>query len=161
VTLPIDPDLAARLGELVERVDHFSIAAWSTEDVRPLMSLMGGSYVDSGEDIDGFKWSQFQLPGGGKAEVISPVDGAGPDNFLLRYLNRRGPGLHHVTLKVSSLESAIDTAKEAGFRIVDQNTKGPWKEAFVHPASAAGVLIQLAEWDDRPGFQADMGKVDG
>jgi methylmalonyl-CoA/ethylmalonyl-CoA epimerase len=156
VAAHVPPDLTARLAGLVERVDHFSIAAWSADDVVPVMTLMGGTYIDSGEDIDGFAWSQYRLPGGGKAEIIAPAAGTDSDHFLVRYLERRGPGLHHITLKVHNLDSAIEAAEAAGFNVVDRSTKGPWREAFVHPGSASGILIQLAEWEDRPGFQDDM-----
>lgn len=150
MTPPIDSDLAETLGSLVERVDHFSIAARHTKDGAAVVALMGGTYIDRGEDDDGFEWSQYRLPGGGKAEIIAPVADAGPDHFLVRYLEDRGPGLHHVTLKVHSLEAAIDAAERAGFRVVGRNTKGQWREAFVHPSSASGVLVQLAEWSDAP-----------
>jgi len=96
-----------------------------------------------------FRWIQFDLPGQGRLEMISPIVEDG-ENFLNRYLDEHGEGLHHLTFKVTDIGKAVARAKELGFTVVGFNDSDPdWKEAFVHPASAHGVLIQLAEFEDK------------
>ena len=136
------------IAHLIERLDHVSIAVEDIRGILPLIELMGGSFHDGGyEGPLGFRWAQFDLPGG-RIEVIEPVT---EDCFLRRDLARRGPGMHHVTFKVIDLRAAIDGATDAGLRIVGHSEDDPeWKEAFIHPKSANGVLVQLAEFDDPP-----------
>ena len=56
---------------------------------------------------------------------------------------------HHLTLKVTSIESARMRADELGFRVVGDTIADPtWSELFLHPASTHGVLIQFAEFED-------------
>jgi len=58
--------------------------------------------------------------------------------------------MHHLTFKVSDIGRAVARARELGFTVVGfDDSEEDWKEAFVHPASAHGVLIQLAEFPDK------------
>ncbi len=137
--------------ELVERLDHVSIAVRDLRASARVAELLGGRFRDGGLSFAGdFRWAQWDLPGG-KLEMIAPVDPDDERSFLVRFLRDRGEGLHHLTLKVSDLEAAIDLAQAGGFEIVGVDlTNEGWKEAFVHPRSASGVLIQLAEFTDGP-----------
>lgn len=140
----------AALDEVVERLDHVCIAVADIAASLPLVELMGGRFLDGGDSKPGaFRAAQFRLPGGAKLELIQPVDLEDEDHFLVRFLDRSGPGIHHITLKVTDLAKAIDRARELGFEVVGEDRSGQnWNEAFVHPRSAQGVLIQLAEWYD-------------
>lgn len=124
--------------------DHVAIASWdATGPARMLTDVLGAGFV-AGDDEPGpgFRWLQFELPGG-RIEVIEPLH---RDGFLYRFLTRRGEGVHHVTLKVRDLAGSIGRLTEAGFEPVDVNLEhDTWKEAFLHPRDASGVLIQLAE----------------
>jgi methylmalonyl-CoA epimerase len=125
-------------------VDHVAMATWDVSNmVRLLTEVLGGEYVDGGDDQGaGFRWLQFRLPGG-KIEVLEPLHREG---FLYRFLTRRGEGLHHVTIYVSDLAEAVPKLKAAGYEPVDVNLANEfWKEAFLHPRDTSGVLIQLAQ----------------
>ncbi|MFV1971033.1 MAG: VOC family protein [Acidimicrobiia bacterium] len=138
------------LADVIERFDHVSIAVHDIEIAQALVDLLGGSHIGGGLSFAGdFRWIQFDLPGQGRLELISPlVDDE--DNFLNRYLAEHGEGMHHLTFKVSDIHRAVDRARELGFTVVGFNDREEdWKEAFVHPASAHGVLIQLAEFPDK------------
>lgn len=143
-------ELLAGLNGLVEKFDHVSMAVWRIEDVLPLIDLMGGTFRSGGDVPARFRWAQWHLPGHGKLEVVQPLDPDDPDHFLVRFLRTRGPGLHHLTFKVTNLLEAVDRARDLGFDVVGVSTDRWWKEAFLHPMSAQGVLIQLAEWSDQP-----------
>jgi methylmalonyl-CoA/ethylmalonyl-CoA epimerase len=108
---------------------------------------MGGRFVQGG-DTERFRWAQWALPGHGKLELIQPLDPSAADDFLTRFLRDRGPGLHHLTFRVHDLLDAVDAARAMGFEVTGVSPDGEWKEAFVHPRSSQGTLIQLAEWDD-------------
>lgn len=125
-------------------MDHVAFATWDvTNTVRLLTDVLGGAYVDGGDDdTAGFRWIQFRLPGG-KIELLEPLH---RDGFLYRFLTKRGEGLHHVTLYVRDLGEAIPRLTAAGYEPVDVNLDSDyWKEAFLHPRDTSGVLIQLAE----------------
>jgi methylmalonyl-CoA/ethylmalonyl-CoA epimerase len=132
---------------VVDRFDHVSIAAWDIRDALPLIELMGGEFYQGGDEA-AFRWAQWHLPGSGKIEVIQPLDRSDADNFLVRFLSDRGPGIHHLTFRVHDLTGAVAHARTMGFEVTGVSPEGAWKEAFIHPRSTVGTLIQLAEWDD-------------
>lgn len=142
----------SELGDIVERFDHLSVGVHSIIAAQATVELLGGRFRDGGDSRAGrFRWVQFDLPGPSKLEMIEPLDPDDHDNFLVRFLAANGEGIHHVTLKVNDIRLAVERAIELGMVVVGVNTgHESWKEAFVHPRSANGVLVQLAEWTDGP-----------
>lgn len=138
------------LRDVIERFDHVSIAVHDIEITQALVDLLGGTHIGGGLSYGGdFRWIQFDLPGQGRLEMISPLV-EDENNFLNRYLEEHGEGLHHLTFKVTDIHVAVERARELGFTVVGfDDSEEDWKEAFVHPASAHGVLIQLAEFPDK------------
>jgi methylmalonyl-CoA/ethylmalonyl-CoA epimerase len=129
------------------RVDHVAMATWDASGpARLLIEVLGAEFVDGADEPhNGFRWLQFQLPGG-KVEVIEPLNREG---FLYRFLTRRGEGLHHVTLYVPDLALAIGQLRGKGYDPVDISLHNDfWKEAFLHPRDTSGVLVQLAQVAD-------------
>ena len=91
----------------------------------------------------GFSWAQFQFPGGGVIELLEP---SGPESFLNGFLEERGEGLHHITLRVRDIEKRAGELAQLGYRPFRPKFHDPvWKELFLHPKETHGVLIQLAE----------------
>src|SRR5262249_5186393 len=78
----------------------------------------------------------------------------GPQGFVQRFLAERGPGIHHVTFKVPSLDAVCTRAEGAGYGIVGRDDSDPeWREAFLHPKQALGIVVQFAQpgpFDDGP-----------
>jgi len=138
------------LGPVVERFDHVSMAVADIEATAPLLGLLGATFFDGGTNPNGdFRWVQYSLPGSGTLELIAPLD-SDPDHFIQRFLRERGEGLHHLTFKVFDIGEAVRRATELGFVVTGfDDSFDDWKEAFVHPRSANGVLIQLAEFPDK------------
>jgi catechol 2,3-dioxygenase-like lactoylglutathione lyase family enzyme len=96
----------------------------------------------------GFVWKQWRFAGGGVLEVLEPA--GAPSGFLHRFLDRRGPGIHHVTFKVPDLRTASERARGLGYDVVGYDDSQPgWKECFLHPKQAQGIVVQLAESDPR------------
>lgn len=128
----------------VVKVDHVAMATWDLSKAASLWTeVLGARFVDGGdEERTGFRWLQFELPGG-KVELLEPLHA---DGFLHRFLARRGEGLHHVTLYVADIAAAIPALTGAGYEPVDVNVEhAAWKEAFLHPRDTSGVLVQLAQ----------------
>ena len=127
------------------QVDHVAIAVRSVAAARPLfVDSLGGEFLFAGENkAQGFRWAQFRFPHGGKVELVTPIDGEG---FVQRFLDRRGEGVHHITFKVPDIVRSIEHLEKQGVPLVNVSTTHPsWKEAFIHPKDAHGVLIQLAQ----------------
>ena len=140
------------LDDLIERFDHVSVAVNSIRGALPLVSLLEGRFRDGGiQPSGGFRWVQFDLPGTGRLELIEPLPDVAADNFLIRFLETKGEGIHHVTLKVYDLDLAVARATSLGLDVVGVDTSYEnWQEAFVHPKSASGVLVQIAQWTENP-----------
>lgn len=132
------------------RLDHVAVAV---RDVRAAMrvyaDLLGARFLFGGDQhASGFRWIQFAFPGGGKLELIASLRGG---SFVERFIDARGEGIHHVTLKVPDLAEAVQQVRAAGIEPIGVALGDPeWKEAFIHPRDAHGALVQLAEspWTD-------------
>jgi methylmalonyl-CoA/ethylmalonyl-CoA epimerase len=133
----------------VKRIDHVGVAVRDKEKAgRFLTEALGARkvldepWVFRGQE---FNWAYFDLGEGGRIELISSPD---PDNFINRYIEKRGEGMHHITIQVVDLAEAIESLGEMGVEVHDINTSDPsWKEAFISPRDSFGVLIQLAEFE--------------
>ena len=126
-------------------VDHVAIAVRDVRRSIPFFTdALGASFLFSGERRDqGFRWAQFRFPGGGKIELVTPL---GPEGFVWRFLERRGEGVHHVTLKVPDLQASIAHLEGLKIPLFNVSLDNPgWKEAFIHPRDANGTLVQLAQ----------------
>ena len=126
-------------------LDHVAHAAEHHRDLLPRYAGdLGGVYVGHGEAI-GFSPMQLRFANDAKVELLRPHrEDRNP--FLRRYLDRRGPGLHHATFKVPDIRATIASLEAAGHAVVDVDLSQPdWQEAFVHPKSAHGFLVQIAQ----------------
>jgi methylmalonyl-CoA epimerase len=83
--------------------------------------------------------------GAGHVELLSPL---GPDTPVGKYLERRGPGLHHVAYAVEDIDAALEALRGAGLRLIDQTPRVGIRNsrvAFVHPGALAGVLTEIVQ----------------
>ena len=79
-------------------------------------------------------------------ELISPKGNEG----LARFLEKRGPGLHHIAVEVEGIEAALELLKGLGVPLIDETPRRGargHKVAFVHPSATGGVLVELVEPD--------------
>ena len=152
------------LEPFVRRFDHISIAVRGIAKLLPLLDLLGAAYLTGAKDVDkGYRWVQFTLPGGTRIELLEPIDITDVDHFLVRFLDGRGEGVHHLTFRVHDIHAAVDAAERIGYEVVGIDDEGDWKEAFLHPRSSHGVLIQLAQWeikDDPIALEDVLGHTD-
>lgn len=126
-------------------LDHVALAF---EDRTPgqqrYAGELGGEWVGGGAD-PGFWSEQVRFANGMKVELLEPLN-VEENDFLRRFLDRNGPGPHHLTYKVTDIVGALALVEEAGYRPVSVNLENEhWKEAFLHPKDAPGVVVQLAQ----------------
>ena len=127
------------------QIDHVAIAVRSVASAKPFfVDALGASFLFGGDNVrQGFRWAQFRFPHGGKIELVTPID---DDGFVQRFLDKRGEGVHHMTLKVPDSKRAIAHLEATGVELINVSIEHPyWKEAFVHPRDGHGVLVQVVQ----------------
>ncbi|MGI9148071.1 MAG: VOC family protein [Chloroflexota bacterium] len=138
-------------GELgVEALDHTAIAVRDIQAALPLYRDLQGGIASGYERISdkGFMWMTLRYPNGSQVELLAP---AGAGGFLHDFLARRGEGTHHLTFIVRDVRRAVERARAAGLRVVDEDYREPrWQEAFISPRSAFGTIVQLAQTNMTP-----------
>jgi methylmalonyl-CoA/ethylmalonyl-CoA epimerase len=134
--------------------DHIAIAVPRLADADAVLAGQLGGRSTFGATTDEYRFRHWRYEGGGDLEVLEPV---GANGFLHRFLAQRGPGIHHVTFTVPNLDDACDRARVYGYSIVGYDGSDPqWKEAFLHPREAQGIVVQLAETNvHQPGEPAN------
>jgi methylmalonyl-CoA/ethylmalonyl-CoA epimerase len=126
-------------------LDHVAHAVPRWQDVWGRYAVDLGAEWSSGGQGRGFSPAQLRFGNGARIEVLMPND-PHLNDFLQRFLAASGPGPHHMTFKVPDLTAAIETARKAGIEPIGIDRSDPeWMEAFLHPKTATGVVVQLAE----------------
>jgi methylmalonyl-CoA/ethylmalonyl-CoA epimerase len=126
-------------------LDHLAIGTPALADGWDLFGgVLGGSYVYGG-DAPGFWWGQLEFGSGPKVELLTPT--GGPDAaFLERFLASRGPGPHHFNFYSPDIRQTLAAIARQGIEPVYASLESDtWKEAFLHPKSAYGIVIQIAQ----------------
>jgi hypothetical protein len=133
------------------RFDHIAIGMSRMVDATEMLVGTLGGVPAYGQPSGVFRWGSWTFEGGGTIEILEPM---GDHGFLHRFLDERGPGVHHVTFRVPSLDEVTNRAERAGYDVVGRDDSDPdWKEAFLHPKQALGIVVQFAEsvgGDDEP-----------
>jgi methylmalonyl-CoA/ethylmalonyl-CoA epimerase len=131
-------------------LDHVAIGTTALADGWELFGgVLGGSWVYGG-DSPGFWWGQLRFGTGPKIELITPT--SSPDSaFLERFLTARGPGPHHLNFIVPDISGTLQEVRRLGIEPVGVNLESAnWKEGFLHPRDAYGIVIQVAQQSGRP-----------
>jgi methylmalonyl-CoA/ethylmalonyl-CoA epimerase len=130
----------------LDRIDHIAVAV---EDLDAAAALYGGSLGMSGAHRETVAEQGVEAVlldvGDGHVELLRPL---GPDTPVGRFLTRRGPGLHHVAYRVSDIDAALQDAREAGLRLLDEEARTGIRGsrvAFLHPAATGGVLTEIVQ----------------
>lgn len=129
-----------------QKIDHIAIAVRSLDSALKSYSDALGLSDWNIEDVPDQKTRVAFLPmGESRIELLA---GTAEDSPIARFIAKRGEGLHHICIQVRNLEAEMKRLKARGVRLVDQNLRlgaGGCKIAFIHPSSAAGVLIELSQ----------------
>jgi methylmalonyl-CoA/ethylmalonyl-CoA epimerase len=137
---------------MIQNIDHLGIAVRSIEEGRRLYEAMG-LRVEAIEEVPAEGVRVALIPcGGSQIELLEPTS---PDSPIAKFLEKRGPGLHHVCLASDGVREDDRRLRDAGFEVLrpepTRGAGGCWVQ-FVHPRSTGGVLLELSEpGDDEPG----------
>jgi methylmalonyl-CoA/ethylmalonyl-CoA epimerase len=126
------------------RVAHIGIAVPSIAAALPFYRDVLGLEPGAPEAADGATIVSLHL-GDVDVELLEPRDAQSP---VARFLEARGPGIHHICYRVRDLEAALARCRAAGYRLVDETPRtgaGGHRIAFIHPKATAGILLELTD----------------
>jgi methylmalonyl-CoA/ethylmalonyl-CoA epimerase len=127
-------------------LDHIGIAVRDLNEALAFYRDALGLEVGEIEEVPSQQVRAQFLPLGDAAlELLEATSGG---SAIARSIERRGPGIHHITLRVDDLAATLATLRERGVRLVDEHPRpgaGGSLVAFIHPSAAQGVLIELKE----------------
>ena len=128
------------------RIDHVGVAVEDLDEAVALYSERLAMPVEHRETVEE-QGVEAVLLGVGEShvELLRPL---GPETAVARFLDRNGPGLHHVAYGTDDIDSALDAVRAAGLRLIDEQPRTGIRNsrvAFVHPESTGGVLTELVE----------------
>jgi LAO/AO transport system kinase len=125
-------------------IDHLGIAVPALDAAIGFYGSLGLT-VGHRETVASEKVDVAMLPAGdSRIELLQP---SSPDSPIAKFLEKRGPGLHHIALRVPDLNAAVASLKASGARLLNEPRQGAGGHTyvFVHPASAGGVLLELIQ----------------
>lgn len=130
----------------VRRIDHVAIVVDDIDQALAFWRDGLGLELSHVEDVPSQQSVVAFLPTEhGEIELVKPTD---EDSGVARFLEKRGPGVHHVCFQMEDLEASLETLKDKGIRLINTEpvigTAGK-RIAFIHPESTHGVLVELYE----------------
>ncbi|MBW3631335.1 MAG: methylmalonyl-CoA epimerase [Gemmatimonadetes bacterium] len=130
-----------------ERVlDHIGIAVHSLDQAIPVWEALAGASPSPRDVVDTQGVEVVFLGSGpGRVELLAPTR---PDSPIGRFLERGGPGMHHLCYRVQNLETALADFAARGYHLIDTAPRSGafgHRVAFLHPRTAGGVLVELVE----------------
>jgi methylmalonyl-CoA epimerase len=128
------------------KIDHIGIATRGIETAADVwLKTLGLTEIET-EEVAEQKVRVAMLPVG--ESRIELLEATSPDSPIAKFIEKRGPGIHHVALSVKDIHAAIAELKANGTRLIDEQPRpgaGGCLVAFVHPSSTGGVLLELVQ----------------
>ncbi len=130
----------------ISHIEHLGIAVRSIEEALPYWeNVLGLKCYNIEEVADQKVRTAFLKIGEVKIELLEPTSG---ESTIAKFLENKGPGIHHIAYAVKDIESALAEAEEKGLRLIDKTPRAGAEGltiAFLHPKSTEGVLTELCE----------------
>jgi methylmalonyl-CoA epimerase len=127
-------------------LDHVGIAVKNLDEALAFYRDGLGLRVEVPEEVANQRVRAHFIPAGQAAlELLEPTSS---DSVIARYTEKRGPGLHHITLRVDDIQAALEQLRVRGVRLIDEQPRAGAEGAlvaFIHPSSAHGVLVELKQ----------------
>lgn len=133
---------------MILRIDHVAIAVRDFQKAYNFFTHVLGAVpaAKAPDERLRFMWHTFSLGDLSRMELVTPT---GPGSFLDGFLKNREGGVHHITLQTDDIYAAKEELEKQGVPYFGFADYGPvWKELFIHPRDAFGVLIQIAQFTD-------------
>ena len=130
---------------MIRRIDHIGIAVKSLDEAAKTYEALGFE-VEEIEEVAEQKVRVAMLPVG--ESRIELLEATSEDSDIAKFISSRGEGIHHIAINVENIEEALNKAREAGLRLIDEKPRigaGGKKVAFIHPKSTHGVLLEFVE----------------
>jgi methylmalonyl-CoA epimerase len=131
---------------MIKSIDHVAIAVISLDETLEQFQRLFGATLEHREAIDGYGVEVATVNLGNTC--VEFVEGKTLDSPTRKYVDKNGPGIHHIALEVDDIEMAIKTLAAAGAELIDRSPrtgKGGSKVAFIHPKSTGKILYELVE----------------
>jgi len=129
---------------MATKIAHIGIAVRSLAEILPFYRDVLQLPELQLDDSDGARINGLRA-GESLVELLEANDALSP---IAKFLEKRGPGLHHICFAVDDIDAALERCRAAGIRLIDSTPRigaEGKRIAFLHPASTAGVLIELSE----------------
>ena len=128
------------------KIDHIGIATNGIDDAASFYRDSLGLAVAEIEEVANQKVRVAMLPlGESRIELLEPTS---DDSPISKFLAKRGPGIHHIAVRVEDIRATLSELKQQGTRLIDEEPRagaGGCLVAFIHPSSTGGVLLELVE----------------
>lgn len=128
------------------KLEHIGIATRGIDEAIGFWRDALGLEVVETEEVEEQKVRVAMLPvGEPRVELLEPTSADSP---IAKFLEKRGPGIHHIAMRVQDIRATLARLKEKGARLIDEAPRvgaGGCLVAFIHPASSGGVLLELVE----------------
>jgi methylmalonyl-CoA epimerase len=131
------------------QIDHLGIAVRSLHEGLRFYQELLGMNVTHRETVESERVRVAMLPAGSgsrapRIELLEPTD---PDCTVARFIETRGPGLHHIALRVDDLQAVVERLRAEGARLLNEPREGAGGHTYVflHPHSTGGVLLELIQ----------------
>jgi methylmalonyl-CoA/ethylmalonyl-CoA epimerase len=141
-------------------LDHVGLAVETVDTIEPIFQLIGAEkLVDETLDFLGARWLYYEIGPASRVELLVPTE---DNTFLTDFIDRSGPGLHHITFEVANLDDFATHLNENDVELIDRTQRPKYKEAFISPRATGGVLLQLIEYEKGyeqyavPGINTDI-----
>ena len=132
--------------DFLKRLDHIGIAVPDLGRALAFYSgALGISHAREEEVVPEKVRVAFLPVGGVNLELLEPTS---PDSAIQKFLDKRGPGIHHLCFEVEDIRSALARLKAEGVRLIDETPRPGahcTEVAFIHPAAAGGILVELKQ----------------
>lgn len=130
----------------ITKIDHVAIVVDDIDEALRFWRDALGLDLHQVEEVPDQESLVAFLPvGDGEIELVEPTS---QDSGVARYLNKRGPGIHHICFEVDDIQATLDRLKNHDVRLIHESAltgTGGKKFAFIHPESTHGVLVELYE----------------
>ena len=142
------------------KIEHIGIATYKLDDALKFWrDTLGLSVLETEEVAEqGVRVAMLPL-GEPRIELLEPTSESSP---VAKFLEKRGTGIHHIAVRVDDIRAELERLKERGVRLIDESPRvgvGGCLVAFVHPAAAGGVLLELVEHTTADGHRSEKSEA--
>jgi methylmalonyl-CoA/ethylmalonyl-CoA epimerase len=136
---------------MFKRIDHIALVVPDLDQAITLYeeSFQVKFYMRERNEEGGYEVAAFEV-GDAHVELLAPTS---PSSVIAGFLDKRGPGIHHIALEVEDIEASMNEAKARGLRLTSEVPRlgtGNSRIVFVHPKSLLGTMVELVELPEGP-----------